>query len=763
MLKAAAQAEKVLSPSLKGKKSKGRMSSSSSKDGADKQTLLRLQELQTPSPHASMLPQRNIQFNALAPAVQTTPPPSGKSILREMKTRNRRSRCIPNNQLPNMRTTVKLADENAKSRWVQCDNPKCLKWRRLDPSFHVERLRGKWTCKLNSWDSTRAMCEADEEPVTGERVLTIRDTEKSYDEDKEKFYTKLRRFLESINTPMTRNPTLGGKDLDLYRLYLEVVDRGGCEQVVCIEGTWARIFRSLDNYSSSVTDASYRLKRYYKEYLFAYEQHVHFKKPLNEIEIPSLSSRSRRKKSSTGGGSSSSSIGSKSPAIRPEQPKRKSTSPLEAPVRKSPAISPSLTPSDLLVSDANSAFSLGLALGAMVRERSPMLSSVTGNISKAQQARNRELLHQSIMRAASPASSPQSSSSATSLPTSTHGSYSNGHSSSSSTGPNRMHNGSGSQLHNGKGTTSMPASPIVPPSAPPPPLRNNGFPVTREQLGAAQDLVSLSPKITGKSPYLSAASPKSMTAVSPRFSPLPLHSQRLQEQQMRLLDMQLNMQETQRKLGLSPSPSLSPANALTPLPPALTSMSPALSSVSSSSNKRKVSPSSSPNGVSVLGSPNNDGLKKVAVSRSLSDNKPLSEQSFGGPMSPIRSIMSSCSRLPPSSALSTLAASPSSARRTSTLSASSPLNSSSAMSRPASSPKKSPMGSCSSMSVTVSPLVMSNIVSEVRAEFSALPGAMSDDDGDDAFRVARSIVSHSKKFVYNGDDMHIPMSPLLKD
>ena len=71
-----------------------------------------------------------------------------------------------------------------------------------------------------------------------------------------------------------RLPRLGGQELDLYRMFHEVVCRGGCDAVVRAEGTWANIFRSLDNYTETETSASFRLKKLYRKYLLGFEHAV---------------------------------------------------------------------------------------------------------------------------------------------------------------------------------------------------------------------------------------------------------------------------------------------------------------------------------------------------------------------------------------------------------------------------------------------------------------------------------------------------------
>jgi hypothetical protein len=56
--------------------------------------------------------------------------------------------------------------------------------------------------------------------------------EESEDENKKKFLSELIEFLRTRNIPFNRVPTLGHRELDLFRLYEEVTGRGGV-QAVC--------------------------------------------------------------------------------------------------------------------------------------------------------------------------------------------------------------------------------------------------------------------------------------------------------------------------------------------------------------------------------------------------------------------------------------------------------------------------------------------------------------------------------------------------
>ena len=79
---------------------------------------------------------------------------------------------------------------------------------------------------------------------------------------------RLKQFLKNNNMGTFKQPMLGKREVDLYRLFREVTAYGGCDNVIKKEGTWSRIYRGMDNYSPTETSASYRLKKmYYSIYI----------------------------------------------------------------------------------------------------------------------------------------------------------------------------------------------------------------------------------------------------------------------------------------------------------------------------------------------------------------------------------------------------------------------------------------------------------------------------------------------------------------
>ncbi|KAF5452130.1 hypothetical protein F2P56_027162 [Juglans regia] len=70
-------------------------------------------------------------------------------------------------------------------------------------------------------------------------------------------------------------PIIGGKDLDLHRLFVEVTSRGGIERVIR-ERRWKEV-TAVFNFPCTATNASFVLRKYYFSLLHHYEQIYFFK------------------------------------------------------------------------------------------------------------------------------------------------------------------------------------------------------------------------------------------------------------------------------------------------------------------------------------------------------------------------------------------------------------------------------------------------------------------------------------------------------
>jgi hypothetical protein len=94
------------------------------------------------------------------------------------------------------------------------------------------------------------------------------------DEDEEmkskRFREELTKYYNLQGKESFKYPIVSGKNLDLYKLYKEVIKRGGY-QVVYDNKQWKDVVLTLD-LPPSCTSASFTVKRHYKKYLLSYEQ-----------------------------------------------------------------------------------------------------------------------------------------------------------------------------------------------------------------------------------------------------------------------------------------------------------------------------------------------------------------------------------------------------------------------------------------------------------------------------------------------------------
>ncbi|KAL8469547.1 hypothetical protein ACS0TY_032402 [Phlomoides rotata] len=89
------------------------------------------------------------------------------------------------------------------------------------------------------------------------------------------FLQKLREFHVFYATNF-RIPTVGGSSLDLHRLFLEVTSRGGIEKVIR-DRRWKEITAAF-KFPTSITSASFVLRKYYLSLLYHFEQVYYFRK-----------------------------------------------------------------------------------------------------------------------------------------------------------------------------------------------------------------------------------------------------------------------------------------------------------------------------------------------------------------------------------------------------------------------------------------------------------------------------------------------------
>ncbi|CAL9110469.1 unnamed protein product [Musa textilis] len=103
------------------------------------------------------------------------------------------------------------------------------------------------------------------------------------------FMDSLRRFHSSMATKFMI-PVIGGKELDLHLLYVEVTRRGGLAKVI-EEKKWREVIAAF-KFPPTTTSASFVLRRYYLSLLHHYEQ-VYYFRTQGPLIPPAASSQTR--------------------------------------------------------------------------------------------------------------------------------------------------------------------------------------------------------------------------------------------------------------------------------------------------------------------------------------------------------------------------------------------------------------------------------------------------------------------------------------
>lgn len=92
---------------------------------------------------------------------------------------------------------------------------------------------------------------------------------------KEAFLKDLYSFMHARGQPISKLPSLGYQELDLYLLYQLVIERGGMDDVTRKQ-EWKLVYQDLGIPTMS-TSASYNTRTNYKKYLYLYElEHCDF-------------------------------------------------------------------------------------------------------------------------------------------------------------------------------------------------------------------------------------------------------------------------------------------------------------------------------------------------------------------------------------------------------------------------------------------------------------------------------------------------------
>ncbi|KAI9274069.1 hypothetical protein EDC94DRAFT_593711 [Helicostylum pulchrum] len=92
----------------------------------------------------------------------------------------------------------------------------------------------------------------------------------------EKFMNDLKKFHDQKGTVLQTEPVLGGKRLDLLKIYKTVIEAGGYEKVTLNRG-WKQVGDPF-NFPVTCTNSAYSIKSFYTKYLLGWEEEHYWKR-----------------------------------------------------------------------------------------------------------------------------------------------------------------------------------------------------------------------------------------------------------------------------------------------------------------------------------------------------------------------------------------------------------------------------------------------------------------------------------------------------
>ncbi|KAI9341120.1 hypothetical protein BDR26DRAFT_1007228 [Obelidium mucronatum] len=112
------------------------------------------------------------------------------------------------------------------------------------------------------------------------------------------FMTQLQQFHETLGTLLQPEPILGGKKLDLYRIYLGVKAAGGFEKVSEEHG-WQKIANPFE-FPPTCTNSAYVIKRAYKSYIYNFAQVKDHGTPIEALRLLESTTRKLNEEANAG-------------------------------------------------------------------------------------------------------------------------------------------------------------------------------------------------------------------------------------------------------------------------------------------------------------------------------------------------------------------------------------------------------------------------------------------------------------------------------
>ncbi|KAI9196137.1 hypothetical protein LWI28_021312 [Acer negundo] len=142
------------------------------------------------------------------------------------------------------------------------------------------------SCAKESPVTVAAMKEVASSSSTPHPLPTPLERNEDIVADPKLFMSSLEKLHATMGTKFMI-PIIGGKELDLHRLFVEVTSRGGIEKILK-ERRWKEV-TAIFNFPSTATNASFVLRKYYMSLLHHYEQ-VYLFRSQDSLQSPSTPS-----------------------------------------------------------------------------------------------------------------------------------------------------------------------------------------------------------------------------------------------------------------------------------------------------------------------------------------------------------------------------------------------------------------------------------------------------------------------------------------
>lgn len=134
--------------------------------------------------------------------------------------------------------------------------------------FQFQLQQQQQSERLNGWEGSSTLTPSKPYPAPTARYQDIV-------RDANLFWEKLQAFHQSFGTKY-KVATVGGKQLDLHRLFVEVTSRGGIQQVI-VDRKWKEVVLTF-NFKETITSASFMVRKSYLSMLYHFEQVYYFGK-----------------------------------------------------------------------------------------------------------------------------------------------------------------------------------------------------------------------------------------------------------------------------------------------------------------------------------------------------------------------------------------------------------------------------------------------------------------------------------------------------